>query len=312
VVASPALEDDMNRLVSMIALTLSPLLAAAELDVVIVEGLGGEERYADQFAEQVAAIEQASLSMTKAERVKTFRSGEFSREEVLAHFESIDDRLGANDRLAVFLIGHGSYDDHEYKFNIGGPDLTDADLFNLLENTAAGNVLLVNTSSSSGATADRLKADGRTLILATRSGAERHAARFGSYFFAALRESTADVDKNRVISAEEAFRFAERQVSDYYERNGQLATEHPRLEGSQAARFSLARLDDARPVQGDAALQQLLGRRDELNGDLEGLRLRRETMSADDYQSELLERMIELATLEEQIEARERELADGN
>jgi len=302
----------MSRVVSMLALALLPLAAAAELDVVIIEGLGGEERYADQFAEQVDVIEQASLGLTTAGRVKTFRSGEFSREEVLSHFDSIGGRLAAEDRLAIFLIGHGSYDDHEYKFNIGGPDLTDADLFALLENIAAGNILLVNTSSSSGATADRLKADGRTLILATRSGAERHAARFGSYFFAALNDSTADLDKNRIISAEEAFRFAERQVSDYFERNGQLATEHPRLEGSQAARFSLARLDDARPAQDDAELQRLLGRRDELNGDIEGLRLRRESMPAAEYQSELLERMVELATLEERIEARERELADGN
>ena len=302
----------MSRVVSMLALALLPLAAAAELDVVIIEGLGGEERYADQFAEQVDVIEQASLGLTTAGRVKTFRSGEFSREEVLSHFDSIGGRLAAEDRLAIFLIGHGSYDDHEYKFNIGGPDLTDADLFALLENIAAGNILLVNTSSSSGATADRLKADGRTLILATRSGAERHAARFGSYFFAALNDSTADLDKNRIISAEEAFRFAERQVSDYFERNGQLATEHPRLEGSQAARFSLARLDDARPAQDDTALQRLLGRRDELNGDIEGLRLRRESMPAAEYQSELLERMVELATLEERIEARERELADGN
>jgi hypothetical protein len=302
----------MNRLVSVFGLSLLPLVAGAELSVVIIEGLGGEERYQDQFADQVVAIERASTSITEAGRVRSFHSGEFSRDDVLAHFDTIGGSLGANDRLAVFLIGHGSYDDHEYKFNISGPDLTGADLLDVLENTGAGNILLVNTSSSSGATAERLRSDDRTLILATRSGAERHATRFGNYFFAALDESTADLDKNRIISAEEAFRFAERQVSDYYERNGQLATEHPRLEGSQAARFSLARLDDAQPARDDSALDRLLARRDELNGDIEGLRLRRTSMSAEDYQSELLERMLELATLEEQIEARERELVDGN
>ena len=171
---------------------------------------------------------------------------------------------------------------------------------------------MVNTSSSSGATADRLTADGRTLILATRSGAERHATRFGGYFVAALGDSSADLDKNRVISAEEAFRFAERQVNDYYERNGQLATEHARLEGSQAARFSLARLDTPQVTREDNALERMVRRRDELNGDIEGLRLRRESMTAEDYQSELLERMLELATLEEEIEAREQELSGGN
>ena len=111
----------------------------------------------------------------------------------------------------------------------------------------AGGQLVVNTSSSSGATLDRLKGDERILILATRSGAERHATRFGNYFAAALSEPSADLDKNRMVTAEEAFGFAERQVADFYERNGQLATEHPRLEGEQAARFSLARLGASRP-----------------------------------------------------------------
>ena len=302
----------MSRCAFLPLLLLLPIVASAELQVVIVEGLGGDERYTDQFAEQVSAIERASIAMAGDSGVRFFRSGEFSRDEVLAHFAALAESLGADDRLAIFLVGHGSYDDHEYKFNIAGPDLTDSDLFAILDDSRAGNILMVNTSSSSGATAARLTADGRTLILATRSGAERHATRFGGYFIAALGDSSADLDKNRVISAEEAFRFAERQVSDYYERNGQLATEHARLEGSQAARFSLARLDTPQVTQEDNALERMVRRRDELNGDIEGLRLRRESMTAEDYQSELLERMLELATLEEEIEAREQELSGGN
>lgn len=303
----------MRRAALLPLLLLLPIVADAELRVIVVEGLGGDERYSAQFAEQVAAVERAAISMTEDSFVRSFRSGEFSRDDVLDHFSALAEHLDADDRLAVFLVGHGSYDDHEYKFNIAGPDLTDSDLFEILDTSRAGNILLVNTSSSSGATADRLMADGRTLILATRSGAERHATRFGGYFVAALGDSSADLDKNRVISAEEAFQFAERQVNDYYERNGQLATEHARLEGSQAARFSLARLDTPQQVtQEDDALERMVRRREDLNGDIEGLRLRRESMSAADYQSELLERMLELATLEEEIEARERELAGGN
>ena len=301
-----------SKNLAILAALLLPGVAGAELSVVIVEGLGGEESYAAGFAEQVERIEAASAGMTDASNVTSFRSGAFTREELLAHFDVLAGRLGADDRLAVFLIGHGSYDDHDYKFNIEGPDLTDGDLARVLDDSRAGSVLLVNTSSSSGATADRLRADDRTLILATRSGAERHATRFGNYFFAALGDSTADLDKNRVISAEEAFRFAERQVDDYYERNGQLATEHPRLEGSQAARFSLARLDAPQSTREDDALERMLSRRDELSGDIEGLRLRRDSMTPEAYQSELLERMLELATLEEQIEARQQELDNGN
>lgn len=291
-------------------LLLLPAIAMAELEVVIIEGLGGEDRYAQKFAEQVDAVETASGALTTTDRIKVFRAHEVSRESVLAHFAAIDDRVQADDRLVIFLIGHGSYDDHEYKFNIAGPDLTGTDLLGVLDGVSAGNQLLVNTSSSSGATADLLKGDNRTLILATRSGAERHATRFGDYFFTALSEPSADLDKNQVISAEEAFRFAERQVTDYFERNGQLATEHARIEGGQAPRFSLARLGTTQVTRTDPELTRLLESRAELESDIEELRLRRQSMSADDYQSELLGRMLELATLEEDIERRERELGN--
>ena len=55
------------------------------------------------------------------------------------------------DQLSVYLIGHGSYDEHEYKFNIAGPDLTDSDILEALNQVPSGNQVLVNTSSASGA-----------------------------------------------------------------------------------------------------------------------------------------------------------------
>jgi len=292
---------------SLLALAaMLPAVAAAEFHVVIVEGLGGNDIYRQQFAEQVSAVEQASSGV--GDSVRVFRDGEYSREDVVDHFRSLAAELSGGDRVALFLIGHGSYDDHEYKFNIAGPDITGEDLLDMLDALPTANQLLVNTSSASGATFERLRADGRTLILATKSGVERHATRFGHYFAIALADASADLDKNQLITAEEAFRFAERQVADYFERNGQLATEHPRIEGGQAARFSLSRLGAARVATVDSELERLVESRRQLNADVEALRLRRDAMSADDYQAELLQRMLELATVEEQIEQREAEL----
>lgn len=292
----------------LFGLLMVPVLAAAELQVVIIEGLGGEDRYAEQFAAQVSAIENAASALTQGDHIQVFSNGDFSRDAVIGFFADLDDRMQADDRLAVFLIGHGSYDDHEYKFNITGPDLTGSDLTEMLDNMPAGNQLIVNTSSSSGAILELLERDDRTLILATRSGAERHATRFGNYFAAALSSDSADIDKNRIVTADEAFQFADRQVTDHFERNGQLATEHPQIEGGQAARFGLARLGSQSPVSGDAELSRLVALRDELNSGIEELRLRRDSMTADDYQAELLENMLALASLEEQIEQREGEL----
>ena len=289
-------------------LLILPVLAFAELQVVIIEGLGGEDRYTEQFVAQVSAIEAAASALTADDDLQVFHNGDYNRDDVIDFFSVLAKRLQTDDRLAIFLVGHGSFDDHEYKFNISGPDITDSDLKNMLDELPAGNQLIVNTSSSSGAILELLERDNRTLILATRSGAERHATRFGNYFAAALTSDVADLDKNRIVTAEEAFRFAERQVSDYFERNGQLATEHPQIKGSQAARFGLARLDGQAPTRTDEELRRLVARRDELNSDIEELRLRRDSMTADEYQAELLRNMLDLARLEDQIEQREGEL----
>ena len=299
----------IGRLVA--ALLFLPVAASAELTVVVIEGLGGEPRYTERFAEQVAEIERAALQMTSAESVRVFRAGDFDRDDVLAYFEALPSRLSDGDRLQLYLIGHGSYDDHDYKFNIDGPDLTGEDLADMLAQAPEAAQLVVNTSSASGATADRLMAENRTLVLATRSGVERHATRFGTYFTAALTDASADSDKDGVISAGEAFRYAERQVADYYDRNGQLATEHPRIEGGQADLFSVARLE-ARPETTDSIIDRLLTERNALNDEIDALRLRRDEMTAEQYQSELLGRLVELASVEEQIEARQQELADEN
>lgn len=302
----------MKRVLASLFATCLPVTVSADLQVVVVEGLGGDAQYEAQFEDQVDAIEAAASALTSSGRIRSFRTGDFDRDDVLGFFDELSGDLGDDDRLAIFLVGHGSFDDHEYKFNIAGPDLSDTDLQEILDNETAGSLLLVNMSSASGATADRLKGENRTLILATRSGAERHATRFGGYFIAALSDPAADLDKNDIITADEAHNFAERQVSDFFERNGRLATEHSRVEGDQAARFSLARLGSQRPVVPDDELDRLLSERDALNAEIDDLRLRRDGMAPDAYQAELLNRMLELATLEEDIERREAELSDEN
>lgn len=307
---APPLEHDLNLLRKVIGLVLSamPLAAAAGLHVVVIEGLGGESRYADQFSEQVDAIVAAARTVTGDSNIRVFHAGDFDRADVLQYFDSLRSRVAGTDQVALYLVGHGSFDDYEYKFNIRGPDLTGEDITGMLNVLPATNQLLVITSSASGAIADLAKTDNRMLILATRSGVERHATRFGKYFAAALNDPTADVDKNRIISAAEAFSFAARQVDDYFDRNGQLATEHPRIEGDLADRFGLARLGGEREVSDDTVVAELVEERDALNATIDALRLEQGNLSPDDYRSRLLRLMVELAETEEAIEARGREL----
>lgn len=309
-VAATPLEHDLNYFRKSIGLLLIvvPAAALSEMHVVVIEGLGGEPRYAEQFGEQVAAIESAAQSLTANQRIRVFRADEAARDVVLAYFENLKTGISGNDQVALYLIGHGSYDDHEYKFNIQGPDLTGEDIAGMLNSLPGTSQLLVNTSSASGAMADLAQSDNRMLILATRSGVERHATRFGNYFAAALDDPTADIDKNKIVSAAEAFSFAERRVDDYFERNGQLATEHPRMEGDRADRFGVARLGGVRPGSDDAVLTELIAERDALNARIDVLRLDQDNMTPEDYRSQLLQNMVELAETEEAIEDREKEL----
>jgi len=293
-------------------LAVLPLIGHAELYVVIVEGLGGDAVYTEQFDSQVTAIAEASATLAAAGQIRIFPSTAVTRDDVLDYFDTLATRITASDRVVVYLIGHGSFDEHEYKFNIAGPDLTGNDFADALGKLPGDNQLVVNTSSASGAFADALTTNERMFILATRSGVERHATRFGHYFAAALSDPGADLDKNQVVSAGEAFRFADRQVDDYFERNGQLATEHARMEGSRTDSFNLAQLGTKIADPDDAVLTVLIGRRYFLNGQLDEMRLSREKLSDDDYQAALLPLLLDLAQTENEIEARQKELGREN
>ena len=301
----------MNRSGIIAALLSVSAAAGADMHALIVAGLGGDPAYAEQFERQAGQVDQALRSLTDADNVLVLSGADASRDAVLTRIRELQGRLGQRDQFALFLLGHGSYDEHEYKFNLPGPDLTDADIVAALDALPVSSQVLVNTSSASGALADLATADGRIVVLATRSGVERHATRFGNYFTAALSDEAADTDKNARISVAEAFQFAERRVAEYYERNDQLATEHPLLHGAQPDRVALARLGGTLPAVVDTVLAAMLAERDALNTGIDELRLARDTMAAADYQSALLEKMLELARIEDAIEARQEEL-DGS
>jgi hypothetical protein len=307
------LEDDLRTLDLMLAaLALLPAPALAALHVLIVEGLPGEDVYENQFGQQVTAVQAALGSVTDENRIHVLRTAAASREAILEHLSAFADSLSGRDQVAIFLIGHGSYDEYQYKFNIAGPDLTGEDLASALDDIEAADVIVVNTSSASGATADLLAGENRLLVLATRSGAERHATRFGTYFASALSDTAADTNKNELVSVREAFDYAQRQVGDYFERNDQLATEHPVLDGERADRLILARIGAPRPAVVDTALAELLAERDGLAGQIDTLRLARDDMDATEYQSQLLQKMLELARVEDAIERREQELGTND
>ena len=97
-------------------------------------------------------------------------------------FATLKSQLDANNVLFVFLIGHGSFDGKESKFNLVGPDLSASEYNALLSSLPTRRVVVFNMASASGEFIKSLAAKGRIVITATRNGQETNATRFAGFF----------------------------------------------------------------------------------------------------------------------------------
>lgn len=278
--------------------------ALAEPYYLIVSGLGGQPDYEKQFVDDAKALASAARRTVGDEsRVKVLTGSAVSRESIKAAFAEMAKKVKSSDSAIVFLIGHGSYDGDHYKFNIPGPDVDGDEIGRWLAAAPARAQLIVDATSASGAALEKWATGNRTVITATRSGAERNATRFGTQWAAALSSKEADTNKDDVITAQEAFDFAARKVADSYKSEGTLATEHPQIKGEEAAHFTVARLT----ARGErtpevAAMYSKLG---DLEGRIEALRQRREAMDQQAYLNQLQALLVQLATVQQQIDTAE-------
>ena len=83
----------------------------------------------------------------------------------------------------MVLIGHGSFDTQQAKFNLIGPDLTAKDYAQLLAGLPTRRVVFINCASSSGEFVKPLSAENRIVITATRSGNEQNATIFAEHLY---------------------------------------------------------------------------------------------------------------------------------
>lgn len=279
--------------------------ASAALYITIVQGLGGLPEYEEKFTRQKARIVEASQTLTDGELVTVFDGESATRENLLAHFDSLAETMTGQDRVIVYLIGHGSYDGFDYKFNIPGMDVTAADLQDMFDALPGSNHFLVNTSSTSGAILDSLESEDRIVVTATRNGNERNATEFGAFFSEALSSDEADINKNNRISVQEAFDFAERRVNEFFESSGKLATEHPQIRGDGAAQLNLARINVEPIDTPNPELNSLYEQRQSIDAEIESLQLNREDYSDQEYNRRLRDLILQSATVGEQIDALE-------
>ena len=265
-----------------------------------VAGLGGEPDYEQRFTSQAQEVQKLLTGPDIA--VQTLEGAAATKQAIRAAIESIGKEAKPEDSFVLMMIGHGSFDGTEYKFNIPGPDISSTELATLLDRLPATKQLIVNGTSCSGGSVHALQKPTRTVVTATKSGTEKNATVFPRYWLEALRDPASDTDKNEVVSALEAFKFAELKTKQFYETNKRIATEHPMLDGPEAQRFALLRLGSVQLAANDPAKRALLDKREQLEVQIDQLKVQKAAMPTEEYRQQLQKLLLELARTQAELD----------
>jgi hypothetical protein len=309
---------------TLLALCLAAALlfavpANAAVYYVTVAGLGGEPDYEQEFTSLAMDLDKLLKASGSDVHVYTLTGKDATRANLTDTLAQVASQARPDDDFVLTLIGHGSFDGFEYKFNLPGPDISAADLAVLCDRVPTKRQLIVNTTSASGGSVPALERRGRAVIAATKSGTEKNATVFARYWVQALHDPEADVDKNDAISALEAFRYATSRTAEFYDAQKRLATEHAVFEdtglhdavreastdtgeGLLLSSFTLIRLGAAQKAYADPAKRALLARKEELERQIDTLKYQKAAMSQEDYKSQLTVALIELAKVQEELD----------
>lgn len=224
---------------------------AANKYAVILVGAAVDEERANQFGQWALNLRRSLRDDYGYEADKlTLLAGAASADDfnvdgpcradsIRSTFTRLSERIQAGDQLTVFLIGHGTGRGAQAKFNIVGPDLTGEQFAGLLRQIRTQDLVVVNTTSASHDFTKALAGNGRVLVSATRSAAERYDTVFALYLVNGLQGQTADRDKNRRVSVLELFQYAKARVDSYFRESETLASEHATLDDNGDGVFSL-------------------------------------------------------------------------
>lgn len=307
---------------------------------VVIAGVGGEEAYTKRFSAEAARLYDALTTRLGFDQknvsllVENINGGpengardtehptarRATADEVRKAFASISSSAKADSLVLVVLIGHGSFDSQQAKFNLVGPDLSAKDYAQLLNALPTRRAVFVNCASSSGEFLKPLSGEGHVVITATRSGNEQNATIFAEHFISALTDEGADADKNGRVSVLEAFSYASKLTADWYKQKNRLATEHAMIDdngdgvGHEEAATgdgALARTLylDSKPIEQagtDAELARLMRERQRLEEAVEKLKARKTEMKQEDYDREFEGLLVELAKVNQAIKARQK------
>lgn len=290
--------------------------------IVIVTGSSGEASFATRFHALAQAMRAASrrfavpdsqvvwlAESTEADRAISARSTKEGIGQAIARVAS---RSSSGDAVLILLVGHGSSDGTQSRFNIPGADISDVELGGMLDQLEGRTVAIVNAASASGDFVKTLSAKGRVVITATKSGFERNETLFGDHFVAAYAKDGADGDKDGRVSLLEAFQYARREVQRAYESDNKLLTEHAMLDddgdgagradpgdrgpdGMVAKGFFLQPAVMSAAAASNPRVAELLATETRLQAQLDTLRLSKDIIPEAEYSRQLEDLLVKIA-----------------
>jgi hypothetical protein len=284
---------------------------------VIVSGLGGEPDYEQRFTAAAKDLDRVFKADGPTAHVYTLTGAQATGAQLKEALNAVARDAKADDDFALILIGHGSFDGVDYKFNLVGPDVTATELAEMCNRIAARRQLVVDTTSASGGAIHSLERPGRAVIAATKSGTEKNATVFARFWVEAFQDPSADTDKSDSISAMEAFAYATKKTADFYDSQKRLATEHAVFDdvgsgepvraagdgqGMFMSSFTLLRLGASQQAANDPAKRALLEQKDSLEQKIDTLKYQKAAMDQADYKKQLTDALVQLAKVQGELD----------
>jgi hypothetical protein len=307
----------MRRALLLALMCAAAIPARAVTYFVIVAGLGGEPDYVQRFTADANALNRVYTAEGPAAHVATLTGAQATAARMRQALEEVARQAKADDDFVLVLIGHGTYDGVEYKFNLVGPDLTAGEIAELCNHIASKRQLIVDTTSASGGAAPALERQGRAVIAATKSGTEKNATVFARYWVEAFQDPSADTDKSGSVSAMEAFTYATTKTAAFYDSQKRLATEHAVFndtgsgdpvreagngEGLLLSNFTLLRMGAGQEAMNDPAKRALLEQKDGLEEKIDMLKYQKAAMDPEDYKKQLTTALLSLAKVQQELD----------
>jgi len=320
-----------DRLITQLGRTLTTLFVAmalffaahstarADAYVVTIAGLGGEPDYQTRFDGVAADLDKIFKASGTGIHAYTLSGKDATKAKLLSTLQQVATATKQQDDFVLIMIGHGAWDNVEYKFDLVGPDISGEQLAEACNKIASRRQLIVNTTSASGGSVAALQKPGRAVIAATKSGTEKNATVFARYFVEALQDPAADLDKNDAVSALEAFQYADRKTAAFYTDQKRLATEHAQFEdlgkgdpvrtassdngeGRMLGGFTLVRFGTSKTAALDPAKKDLLAKKEDLLRQIDILEYQKAAIAPTEYKSQLTGLLVQLAKVQAELD----------